>query len=263
MIKIDEKYHMAYISDDTYENVRLAFSTKHGGVSLGHLSSMNMSFNRGDAEENVKENYRRLLEVLGLSSSDIYICRQVHGNRVRVIRTDDEKTGYLPEAEYDAEITDRKNVVLTAVHADCVPLLFYDDVKKCIGAAHSGWRGTVSEVAYQTVRSMEREYGCEPGNIKVWIGPHICKSCFIVREDVYGEFSQKLPWSEEFFTPVGEGRYEADMGKIIRKTLENCGVISDNIKDMELCTSCNEGLFYSHRRDKGKTGAMVGLIAMV
>lgn len=265
MIKLYPKYHLAYIVPDNVTQemgVKLCFSTKHGGVSQGRLFNMNMSYSRGDALENVTENYRRLAEVLDASEKRVFSNHQVHGNQVRVVDEKDEKTGFYAELEYDAAVTDREDVILTAVHADCIPVFFYDAVHGAIGAVHSGWKGTVLEVAAETVKKMAEIYKTNPAEVQVWIGPGICKDCFLVRNDVYQQFLSLLPWSAEYMEQVGEDQYTVDMKGIIADSLQQCGVTVENIHDMGLCTACQEGVFISHRRDKGNTGAMVGMITL-
>lgn len=265
MIKLYPNYHLAYIVPENVtaeSGVVLGFSTKHGGVSQGRLTNMNMSFSRGDAPEHVTENYKRFAEALGVAEKGIYSNHQVHGNQVRVVDVNDEKTGFFAELEYDAAVTDREDVILTAVHADCIPVFFYDPVRCVIGAAHSGWKGTVLEVAAETVKKMTATYGTKPGDVQVWIGPGICKDCFLVRNDVYQQFLTTLPWSKAYMEQVAEDQFTVDMKGIITTSLCHCGVQTENIHDMKLCTSCQEGLFFSHRRDKGNTGAMVGMIAL-
>lgn len=265
MIRLYPQYHMAYIVPDNVTEdtgVVLGFSTKHGGVSQGRLTNMNMSYSRGDAPENVIENYRRLAEALGMPEKRIFSNHQVHGNQVRVVDEKDEKTHFYAELEYDAAVTNREDVILTAVHADCIPVFFYDAEHKAVGAAHSGWKGTVLEVAAETVKKMTEVYGTNPAAVQVWIGPGICKECFLVRNDVYQQFLTQLPWSAEYMRQVGEDQFTVDMKGIIAKSLEICGVKTENIYDMKLCTACQEGLFFSHRRDKGNTGAMTGMIAL-
>lgn len=265
MIKLYPKYHLAYIVPDNVTEdtgVVLGFSTKHGGVSQGRLTNMNMSYSRGDAVENVTENYRRLAEALEASEKRVFSNHQVHGNQVRVVDEKDEKTGFYAELEYDAAVTNREDVILTAVHADCIPVFFYDPVHRAIGAAHSGWKGTVLEVAAETVKEMTANYQTNPAEVQVWIGPGICKNCFLVRNDVYQQFLTRLPWSAQYMEQVGEDQYTVDMKGIIGNSLQQQGVTAENIHDMGLCTACQEGVFFSHRRDKGNTGAMVGMITL-
>lgn len=265
MIRIYPKYHLAYIVPNNVTEdmgITLGFSTKHGGVSTGRLFNMNMSYSRGDAPENVQENYRRLAEALESSEKGIYSNHQVHGNQVGVVDVNDEKTGFYADLEYDAAVTNREDVILTAVHADCIPVFFYDPVKRAIGAAHSGWKSTVLEVAAETVKKMQETYGTDPADVLVWIGPGICKDCFLVRNDVYQQFLTTLPWSAAYMEQVAEDQFTVDMKGIIAHSLQQTGVVQENIHDMQLCTSCQEGLFFSHRRDKGNTGAMTGMIAL-
>ena len=264
MLKIYEKYKLLYITDETYldEGLTVAFTTKHGGVSDGKMATMNMSYSRKDNESNVTENYRRLKEALNISENKHYIMHQVHGNKVRVVKAGETSEGFCHTEEFDAQITECRGVVLTAMHADCVPLLFYDMRNKAIGAVHSGWRSTVDGVAVETVKAMQQEFNTKLTALKIWIGPAICKEHFEVREDVREEFAKKIPWALKYFSPKEDGTYTADLKGIIKENLTNMGISGDNIKDIGLCTYCNEGLFYSHRRDKGNTGTMTGIICM-
>ena len=260
MIKVDEKYKMIYITEDLDEGVKVAFSTKHGGVSRTHLASMNMSYNREDDVGNVDENYRRLKEVMGISDMNLYMVHQVHGDRIRTV-TGKESPGYFEEARFDAQITNIPGSALAVNHADCTPLLFYDGEKRAIAAVHSGWKSTLLEIAAKTVREMNDRFGTEAGKLKVWIGPSISSECYEVKEDVYTQFKEQLSWAAEgFFKQQGEGSYLLDVRGIVKESLLRCGV--KNIKDMGFCTWQNSGLFFSHRRDKGHTGTMTGIISL-
>lgn len=262
MIKIYEPYHLAYLTPGDTPGIKLAFSTKHGGVSSGHCSTMNMSFNRGDRQDCVEENYSRLAEALGIQQNLIYINHQVHKDAVRVIRQEDCLTGYQPQCEYDAAVTNCSKVTLTATHADCIPVLCYDPMQKAIGAIHSGWKGTVLEIAAKTVAVMQREYHTDPKDLQVWIGPGICKECFLVRQDVYQAFREGLVWADSYCCQVAEDQFTVDMKGIIENSLLRAGVLKTNIRDMQICTACHPGLFFSHRRDQGQSGAMTAVIAL-
>ena len=266
MLKINEIYNLAYITeeeDKTPENFVMGFSARHGGMSGGHLESLNMSFNRGDEFMNVVENYRRFSSALELQSNLIYVNHQVHGDKIRIITEETlnefpPKTGYHEEIQYDASITNCKGVTLTVTHADCIPVIFFDEENHCIGAAHSGWKSTALDIAGKTALAMKDNFKTDLKKLKVWIGPGICKECFQVREDVYKHFSKYTEMTEK----ISEEHYIVDMKNIIKVSLCEIGVSEENIKDFELCTCCNSGLFFSHRRDKGATGAMSAFVAM-
>ena len=126
------------------------FSTRLGGVSEGYLSSMNLSFSRGDQKEKVRENFRRIAGAIGFSPEDLVFSHQTHTTNVRAVTEEDRGKGFTKELDYadvDGMITDVPGLVLATFYADCVPLYFADPVKKAIGLSHSGWRGTVHKLS--------------------------------------------------------------------------------------------------------------------
>ena len=107
---------------------------------------MNLSFTRGDEENAVKDNYRRLSAAVGCSLEDIVTSGQTHTTNVQLVGAEDRGKGVTRPRTYkdvDGMITNVPGVVLCTFYADCVPLYFVDPVHKAIGLSHSGWRGTV------------------------------------------------------------------------------------------------------------------------
>ena len=123
------------------------FTTRTGGVSSGIYSTMNLSFSRGDDPECVRENYRRIGEVLGTDPEHMVASKQTHTTKIRLVTEADLGNGITGHSAYDdvdGLATDIPGIALVTFYADCVPLYFVDPVKKAIGLAHSGWRGTVA-----------------------------------------------------------------------------------------------------------------------
>ena len=265
MIKIYEKYDLIYLTYDLSDNIKMGFSTKHGGVSSGQYSSMNLSYNRGDDINNVEQNYKRFKEALELGDKNTYLNHQVHCDRIRVIKQGDA-IGYDKDLQYDAFITDQSGAALAVIHADCVPVLFFKEENEksraVIGAAHSGWKGTLLGIASKTAQAMKNEFKVNMNELKAVIGPCICKDCFFIRDDVFSQFEEHLPWSLKYCTKLEGGQYKMDMKAIIKEELERSGLLKENIMTEGVCTSCNGGLFHSHRRDKGTSGAMAGIICI-
>lgn len=120
---------------------------------------MNISFTRGDNEADVKENHERLAAAVGYRTEDLVLTQQVH--KTDILRVGKEDTGDVYRypnrriREIDGLVTDEPGVMLMAFFADCVPLIFYDPIKKAVGNAHSGWRGTVGAMGQKMV-----EPGC-------------------------------------------------------------------------------------------------------
>ena len=219
------------------------FSTRIGGVSEGDLSSMNLSFTRGDDPERVRENYRRIAAAVGFETDRLVLTHQTHTNHVRVVTEADAGKGFVRERDYtdvDGLVTDVPQLVLTTFYADCVPLFFIDPVHRAIGLSHSGWRGTVSDIAAATVKTMQGEYGSRPEDLLVGIGPSICQDCYEVSEDVIEEF--RASYEEKLwmclYREKGNGKYQLNLWEACRQNLLRAGVLPDRIEVTDLCTCC-------------------------
>ena len=122
------------------------FSTRLGGVSSGDFASLNLSFDRGDDPEAVRENFRRIGAAIGVRCEDMVLSQQTHTTNIRLVTEEDRGKGITKERDYtdvDGLVTNVPGICLVTSYADCVPLYFVDPVKKAIGLSHSGWRGTV------------------------------------------------------------------------------------------------------------------------
>ena len=154
---IKEKNGVPYLSYPVLEEtgiVKHGFSTRLGGVSGGCWSTMNISTTRGDDPKAVAENRRRIAAAIGVDKKKMVFTRQTHTTNVAVVTEEDFDTS-LPET--DGMVTNVPGLCLVTFYADCVPLYFVDPVKKVIGLSHSGWRGTVANMAGATVRKMQEK----------------------------------------------------------------------------------------------------------
>ena len=118
------------------------FTTRLGGVSRGHLESLNIGTSRGDDPENVLENYRRLGSCIGFDVQNVVLSHQTHSDIVRTVSEKDRGAGlFAPHLEEcDALITNTPGLALVIFTADCTPILFWDTGTGAVGAAHAGWR---------------------------------------------------------------------------------------------------------------------------
>lgn len=220
------------------------FSTRHGGVSEGALASLNLGGSL-DSVQNIDRNREAALKNLNLNTSALCFLKQVHGNTV-CIAAEGQQEG-------DALVTNRAGKTLAVSVADCYPILFYDAVNRVIGAAHAGWRGTVAGIAANTVNEMEK-LGAEKKHIQVAIGQGICAQRFEVGSEVIAQFR------ERGFPDFCWQNNRVDLVKCNIFVLKENHIPENNIWAMNRCTF--EADFFSHRRDKGQTGRMWGLIAM-
>lgn len=248
------------------DEVAACFTTRMGGASKGRYSTLNMSFSNGDDQKNVLENYKRVAYTLGIDYKRLTLSHQTHTDNIKVINEDDIGKGIVKERDYndiDGLITNIKGVGLVTQFADCVPLLFYDNVKKVIAASHAGWKGTVLEIGKKTVNKMTEHFGSAPKDIKVIIAPSICKDCYEVDDTVINELN-KISYLnfDEIYYKKPNGKYQLSLWEANRQILINAGVKDENITVTDLCTNCNAHIFHSHRATKGERGNNAAIICM-
>ena len=169
----------------------------------------------------------------------------------------------------DALVTDLSGVAIGVRTADCIPVLLYDPVHRAIGAAHSGWRGTVNMISKKTVLEMCRLFGSHPGDIRAVIGPGIGYDSFQVGEEVALTFKESgFPidriWSFRGARKEGtmEGGHHLDLKECVRYSLMECGVAEGNISVSDIDTYTDER-FYSARREGISCGRNINAIMLV
>ena len=243
------------------------FSTRKGGVSEGIFDSMNLSFTRGDDEEAVKENFRRMAMAIGVEPESLVFAKQTHTTNVKVVTAADKGKGITKELDYDdidGLITNESGLCLTTFYADCVPLFIVDSVHKAIGLSHSGWRGTVGKMGQVTLEHMKKEFGTNAEDVVVAIGPSICQKCYEVSEDVIIEFQNHFDkkWWDSLYYKKENGRYQLDLWKANEIIFLESGVKKENIAVTNVCTNCNSDLLWSHRATKGERGSLAAFMAI-
>lgn len=228
-------------------NVPHAFTTRLGGVSEGPFASLNLGLSSGDEETPVAENRRRVLAAFGADEGGACAFHQVHGARVL------EGRPSWFEEEADAVVSDTPGLLLVVSTADCLPVLFHDPVTGAVGAAHCGWRGTLQGIAARALTTMIALYGSDPAVVQVAFGPSILAPNYQVGAEVVAEF-QDAGFPDSVYTPDGSGRFLLDVAAANRWLLLQNGVQPANLWESGLCTYADPARFYSHRRDRGRTG---------
>ena len=185
--------------------VKHGFSTRIGGVSKGCFSSLNLSFTRGDEEEAVRENFRRIGSAMGIRCEDMVFTHQTHTINVRVVTEADRGCGIVKPRTYsdvDGLVTDIPGNLSGNILCGLCSFVFCGPGKKVIGLSHSGWRGTVGKIGKVTVETMCREFKSRPEDILAAVGPSICQDCYEVSEDVIRQFRKNFPedcWDALFY----------------------------------------------------------------
>lgn len=269
-IELKENLEVPYFYFENIEATNLVvhgFSTRLGGVSREHLSSMNLSFTRGDDIENVFENYRRITRAMNIEYDSLVLSMQTHTTNIRVVTNRDRGKGLTWERDYtdiDGFITNEKGVTLVTFYADCVPLLFVDPVHCAIGSSHSGWRGTVNKIGKKTLEEMHMHYGTKPEDVIAAIGPSICKDCYEVSEDIIEEFKKSftLEQVDNMCDRKTNDKYQLDLWKANQYVLLDAGIKENNISVTNVCTCCNPKLLFSHRASHGMRGNLAAFIGL-
>lgn len=265
--RIEEVLYLTYPLLENTKIVKHGFSTRVGGVSEGVCSTMNLSFSRGDDENAVRENFRRMAKALEVEEDSFVFSHQTHTTNVRKVTLEDKGKGLTRSLDYqdvDGLVTNVPGLCLSTFYADCVPLYFVDPLRKAIGLSHSGWRGTVGKIGAVTVRKMQEEYGSNPEDIIVAIGPSICQDCYEVSEDVIVEFQNNFDrkyWNELYYQKEN-GKYQLNLWKANEIVLEEAGVLKKHIAVTNLCTCCNHEMLFSHRASQGKRGNLAAFLAL-
>lgn len=259
-----------------------AFSTRRGGASQGIYASMNLSFTRGDDEQQVQENFRRMAAVLGTDVSHMVCTFQTHTTNIRRAYMADGGKGIVCERGYtdvDGLVTNDKDLCLVCFFADCVPLYFVDRVHGAIGLAHSGWRGTVAGMGRCMVERMWQEFGTRPQDLVAAVGPSICQDCYEVSEEVAEQFRQmeasilesrellqeltvqKAYPHRQILMPGREaGKYQLDLWLANLLILRAAGIPLSQIQVTDVCTCCNRDYLFSHRATQGKRGNLAAFL---
>jgi polyphenol oxidase len=226
------------------------FTTRRGGASRARFESLNLGAGVGDEDEDVEANWRALSQVTGLGFARV---RQVHGDRVVVAQVAGE-----PSEEADAVISAQPGLAACVSVADCVPILVGDPRSGAVVAIHAGWRGTLAHTAERAVGALARAVGAHPGDLLAAIGPSIGPCCYEVSPDLAQVFRDDLG------TRVAEPSCRSarvDLWLANEIVLRKAGLAGERIEVLGRCTACEPETFFSHRRDRGRTGRQVGFIA--
>lgn len=232
-------------------SVMAGFSTRHGGVSSPPFDTLNLGRHVGDDPSCVEENRRRFCASLHTDPAWLATAGQVHGSTVRVIDAPRH------EAFCDGLVTTTPGLLLTIATADCAAVLLADPVYGVVGACHAGWRGTASQIAAETVKTMS-EQGADPSRIQAFISPCISKDAFEVGPEVAAEFDEAVVDRSD----DAARRPHVDLKAALRRQLEAAGVMSDAIEVSPRCTMQETENFFSHRASGGTTGRMFGAIVL-
>jgi len=225
------------------KDIRHSFFTRSGGISSGIYASLNCGAGSDDTPTNVVENKSRAMAMLDLPASALRTLYQVHSADVISV---DESTDFTTAIKADAMVSTTPGIALGILTADCVPILFADSKNKVIGAAHSGWKGSLGAIGKNVIEAMIK-LGAERSEINVAIGPSIQQPSYEVGPDFPNPFLEKDPELRRFFIPSKkEGHWMFDLTGFVQDQIstQNIGKIDRLPND----TYQQEQEFFSYRR---------------
>ncbi len=234
---------------------RACFFGREGGVSQGHLASLNLGASQEESPAALAQNERRVLDTLGVQG--LYLPRQVHGCKVNFVTTGD--VGVVRGPDGDAAITARPNMAVGVLTADCVPVLLGAPGGQVAAAVHAGWRGLLDGIIADAVERLVRRFNLSPGDLIAAIGPAIGPDQYEVDRELAERFLRNrfdptlVPWTDKRKKP------HLDLRLMVLKDLLAAELPSQAIEIVGP-TTFDERCF-SHRRDKGKTGRQLSAIA--
>lgn len=243
----------------TDERLRHGFFGREGGRSQGELAANNMSISVGDNPDLVVSNRSSAAYALGQHGiADLVVFRQTHSTRVETLT--DRPRGVI---EADAMVTNRDDLLLGILTADCSPVLFADPEAGIVGAAHAGWKGAAGGIVGNTVKAMVA-LGATPRNIRAAIGPTISGPNYEIGPDAAAQITALDPAAARHISiPAGKTREHFDIPGLLQEQLFEAGI--GLVSDLCLCTYADPARFYSHRyatHQGTTTGRQIAIIGL-
>jgi YfiH family protein len=237
-----------------FPEIQHGIFTRVGGCSQAPFQRLNVSFTVGDDPEHVGRN--RALVAVCMEGQDLVFAHQVHGNTVRVIDgvlVPAPVSGAAAVQVGDAMVTDRTAKLLVVQVADCQPVLLFDPEHRVVANIHSGWRGSVANVAGRTLQVMRERFGCSARAVLAGVGPSLGPCCaeFVNYRD---EIPREL-WGYR------RDSVHFDFWDVTRDQLMAAGVPAEHIHISGMCTKCHTDRFFSYRGERrtGRFPAVIGV----
>jgi YfiH family protein len=232
-------------------------STRQGGWSSGAYDSLNLGANTDDDPAAVLANREAAFQTAGLDPKQSVYLQQVHGAAIHEALADDAGRGLLGWQDglpaCDAVFTRQKGLGLSIGHADCLAVVLVDAEAGLLGLAHAGWRGALAQLPASLAGRLVKE-GADPARLKAVLSPCLSAPALELGEEQHRLFTKAFSKVGDFATTPQNGKFHLDLVACATRQLLEAGVPAPQILAQPFCTSTHAELFYSHRRDQGKTG---------
>lgn len=245
----------AFTDDALYDacGVRLAFTERSGGFSVGPYASLNLADHVADDVAVVEMNRAKLLDVLGVPGAALVVPHQVHGTSIVTIEShsDEAVDSACIQAKVGADAIvvgkDACGVAALLCYADCMPVVIVAP-DATFAVIHAGWRGVDAHIVPKALELICAQTGARADCCNVYIGPYIHGECFEVGDDVHVRFI------ERFGDVCAFDAHRIDMGMAMKVDLARAGVLEKRIADADACTMCSNDRFFSYRAQGGVCG---------
>lgn len=201
-----------------------------------------------------RDDRKKFCDILDFNFDSLIMPSQEHTDNIAVIRVPEDLQKDLSAT--DGVIISMKAIPVMLMFADCTPVMVYSQEKHVVALLHAGWKGTAKGISKKAVQLMQEEFNVNPEELKGLIGAAIGDCCYEVSEDVAIKLEGSL--SKKYTDVIIENR--ANLKKINEYQLCETGMV--DIDTMDYCTSCDNHLFYSYRKNL-KTPERHGMIAML
>lgn len=237
-----------------FSTIKAVFTTRHGGISKAPYHTANLAFHVGDNPQHVLANHDLLATQLDYNRNNLIHMRQIHSDIIFLV---DEKMNFDTPPECDALITNKIDVPLMIMSADCTPILIYDPLHHAIGVVHAGRKGALNAILPKTIQAMHTEFESIIEKLFVILGPSIHGCCYEVNEMIAKECENK-GYSNALIRK--ESKVFLDVNTILLMQLQTLNI--SNIEVIEECTACKHDEYFSYRADAQKTGRIAGIIVL-
>ena len=225
-----------------FQNINHAFFNRIGGKSTGIFKSLNCGPGSADKKKNILKNLTIVKKIISPKSKKIILLNQIHSNKFYFI---DKNSKILRNKfEGDALITNRANLPIAVLTADCAPILIHDEKTKMIAAIHAGWKGAYKDIVIKVINFMIKK-GCSTKNITAAIGPCISVNSYEVKEDFIKRFTKKNKKNRIFFKRINNQNYFS-LNKYIYSQLKALNIKKIDIINKDTFNPKNN--FFSARR---------------
>jgi YfiH family protein len=223
------------------KNLKHGFFNSEGGISKSIYKSLNCGPGSKDKPSNIKKNLELVKKKIKNSAKDIFLLNQIHSSKFIYI---DDRYKFKSKPKVDAVITNKKNLPIAILTADCAPILICDQKAKLIAAIHAGWKGAYKGIVDKVIKFMIKK-GSKPQNISAVIGPSISVDNYEVKADFKNKFLKKDKGNKVFFK-IKHKKLYFDLSKYLKSILLKYKI--NNVENIKIDTFDVRNKFFSARR---------------